>query len=253
MSQQAEATAPPSERCVVRRAAAEPAHQALRRLHRRPRAGPRHPPRLVLRAARPLGLRQDHDVADGGGARDPDVGHDHARRAGHHGRQALPAARQHGLPELCALPAPRHLRERRVRAAPPQVQRRRAAGRRDARPGRARGATTQEAGPALRWSAAAGGARPGPDQQAGGAAPRRAARRARPQAASRDADRDQADPDRGRPHVRARHPRPGGGHDHGRHGRGDEQGHHRAAGRARPSSTRIRAARSSPTSWASPT
>ena len=119
--------------------------------------------------------------------------------------------------------------------------------------GRARGAGAQEAGPALRRPAAAGRAGAGADQQARGAAARRAARRARPQAAARDADRAQADPDRGRAHVHPRHPRPGGGHDHGRHGRGDERGRDRADGRARPSSTRTRAARSSRTSSASPT
>ena len=54
-------------------------------------------------------------------------------------------------------------------------------------------------------------------------------------------------------HLRARHPRPGGGHDHGRHHRGDERGRDRADGRARASSTRTRARRSSPTSSASPT
>ena len=232
MSQQAEATAPPATDAVVRRTAVEPAHQEVRRLHRRPGPGSRHTPRLVLRPARPLGLRQDDDAADGGGTRGPHLGDDHARRSGHHRHQALPAAGQHGLPELRAVPAPGHLRERRLRAASTEVQGRRATGRRDAGPGRARGTAAQEAGSALGWPAAAGRAGPGPDQQARGAPARRAARRARPQAAARDADRAQADPDRGGPHVRARHPRPGGGHDHGRHGRGDEQGHHRADGRA---------------------
>ena len=56
----------------------------------------------------------------------------------HHLRQALPAAGEHRLPELRALPAPRHLRERRLRPAPPQDQ---GASTtqvpRDARPGRA--------------------------------------------------------------------------------------------------------------------
>ena len=91
----------------------------------------------------------------------------------------------------------------------------------------------KQAGPALRWPAAAGRAGPGADQPARGAAARRAARRPRPQAAPADADRAQADPDRGRPHLRPRHPRPGGGHDDGRHHRGDERGRHRADGCAR--------------------
>ena len=180
--------------------------------------------RVVLRPARPVGLRQDHDAADGRGAGDADVGHDPARRARHHLRQALPAAGQHRLPELRAVPAPRHLRERRLRAASPQ--------------GAATSTTRstemlelveldqpgpQEAGPALRWPAAAGRAGAGADQPARGAAARRAARRPRPQAAPSDADRAEADPDRGRPDVHPRHPRPGGGHDDGRHHRGDER------------------------------
>ena len=62
------------------------------------------------------------------GLETPTDGHDHAGRRGHHLRQALPAPGQHGLPELRALPAPRHLRERRLRPAAAQGQ-----GRRDAR------------------------------------------------------------------------------------------------------------------------
>ena len=71
----------------------------------------------------------------------------------------------------------------------------------------------------------------------GGAAARRAARRARPQAAPADADRAQADPDRGRPHVRPRHARPGGGHDDGRHHRGHERAAGSSSWATRPSST----------------
>ena len=59
------------------------------------------------------------------GLETPTLGHDHAGRQGHHLRQAVPASGQHRLPELRALPAPRHLRERRLRAAPPQAGRRR--------------------------------------------------------------------------------------------------------------------------------
>ena len=51
------------------------------------------------------------------------------RRPGHQPAQALQAPGQHGLPELRAVPAPRHLRERRVRAAPPRRQGRQEAGR----------------------------------------------------------------------------------------------------------------------------
>ena len=157
------------------------------------------------------------------GLEEPTRGHDPPRRPGHHAPQAVPAAGQHGLPELRAVPAPGRLRERRVRPAPARRQGRPAAGRRGARPRPARAPRTPQAVPALRRPAAAHRARPGDRQPAARAAARRAARRARPQAAPPDADRAQADPDRGRHHVRARHARPGGGHDDGRHGRRDER------------------------------
>ena len=172
---------------------------------------------------------------------------------GHHLGEALPASGEHRLPELCAVPAPRHLRERRLRPAATQEQGCRPAGARHARARRARVAGSQAADAALGWPAAAGCARPGADQPARGAAARRAARRPRPEAAPVDADRDQADPDRGRAHVRARHARPGGGHDDGRHDRGDEPRRDRADGRSRPSSTTTRRRPSWPTSSASPT
>ena len=54
------------------------------------------------------------------GLETPTSGTHHAGRQGHHLRQAVQAAGEHGVPELRAVPAPRHLRERRLRAAPPQ-------------------------------------------------------------------------------------------------------------------------------------
>src|SRR5581483_4585158 len=139
------------------------------------------------------------------------------------------AAGQHRLPELRALPAPGHLRERSLRAAQARDQGRQAPGRADAGPGGARPPGQAQAGPALRRPAAAGRGGQGADQPAAGAAARRAARRAGPQAAPADADRAQADPDRGRPHLRARDARSGGGDDHGRHHRRDELRADRAA------------------------
>ena len=52
------------------------------------------------------------------GLEEPTAGQRAARRAGHHPAAAVQAAGQHGVPELRALPAPGHLRERRVRPAP---------------------------------------------------------------------------------------------------------------------------------------
>ena len=187
------------------------------------------------------------------GLEEPTSGTITHRRAGHQPAQALQAAGEHRLPELRAVPAPRHLRERRVRPAPPRRQGRQEAGRGHARAGRAGQLRQAPPAAALRRPAAAGRPRPRADQPAAGAAARRAARRARPQAPPADADRAQADPDRGRHHVRARDPRPGGGHDDGRHHRGHEQGRHRADGRARRAVRRPRHRPSSRTSWASPT
>ena len=56
------------------------------------------------------------------GLEEPTDGHDPHRRRRRHRRQAVQAAGQHRLPELRAVPAPRHLRERRVRAAPARQQ-----------------------------------------------------------------------------------------------------------------------------------
>ena len=98
---------------------------------------------------------------------------------------------------------------------------------------RAAGLRQAQADPDLGRPGAAGRARAGPHQPAGGAPPRRAAGRPRPQAAQADAGRAQAHPAGGRDHVHLRDPRPGGGDDdvgpHRRH----EQGPVRAAGRSR--------------------
>ena len=229
-------------------------HQALRVVHRGRRPRPRRPGGLVLRPARPVRLRQDDDAAHGRRAwrsrrpvRSTWASHDISYA------KAVPAAGQHRVPELRPLPAPRRLRERRVRAAPAGVQGGAPGGRARARARRAAAPGPAQARPALRRPAAAHRARPRHRQPAEGAAPRRAARRAGPQAAPPDADRAQADPDRGRHHLHPRHPRPGGGHDHGRHGRGDERraGSSSSARRWRSTSGRTRS--SSRTSSASPT
>ena len=118
------------------------------------------------------------------------------------------------------------------------------AGRRDARPRRARAAGRPLPVPALRRPAAAGRPRPGARDRAEGAAPRRAAlgaRREGPPAAARG---DPADPDRRRHHDAVRDPRPGGGAGARRSGRRDVGRPARAdrrAGRAlRPPGDRLR-------------
>ena len=69
-----------------------------------------------------LRLREDHHPADDRRVRAADVGPDRAERRGRHVAAAVQAARQHGLPELRPVPAPRHLREHRVRPAPLERQ-----------------------------------------------------------------------------------------------------------------------------------
>ena len=78
---------------------------------------------LVLRAARAVRLRQDDDAADGRRPRAAHERHDLDRRARRDRDPGAPAARQHGLPELRAVPAPDGRGERRVRAAPDAARR----------------------------------------------------------------------------------------------------------------------------------
>ena len=97
--------------------------------------------------------------------------------------------------------------------------------------------TASAAGAALRRPAPA--RRPGARhrQPAGGAAARRAARRARSQAPPGDAIRAQAHPGRGRHHLPLRHPRPGGSADDERPHRDLQSRPHRADRHARRRST----------------
>ena len=178
--------------------AAQP-DQGVRGVHGRGRPRPRRPDRVVLRAARPVGVRQDHDAADG-------------RRVSRRRRPARSGWRARTSPTPSptggrSTPCSRTTRCSRTSTSSRTSPSARAAARRagvddevhaDARAGRAGQPGPQEAGPALRWPAAARRAGPGPDQQARGAAARRAAGRPRPQAAPADADRAQAHPDRGR-------------------------------------------------------
>ena len=152
---------------------------------------------------------------------------------GRHVAAAVPAARQHRLPELRPVPAPDDLGERRVRPPPDGRQ-----GLRDQEPRhghaqarRAAGLREAQADPDLGRPGAAGRARARAHQPARRAPPRRAAGRPRPQAAQADAGRAQAHPAGGRDHVHLRDPRPGGGDDDVQSDRRHEQGSLRAAGR----------------------
>ena len=201
------------------------------------RRGRPHRPRgrgfRVLQPPRSLRLRQDDHAADDRRLRTADVRTDRAPRRGRDVAATVPAERQHGLPELRALPAPDDLRERRVRPAPQgrQGQRGEEPGPGDARPRRAPGLRVAQADPDLGRPGAARRARPGADQPAGGPAPGRTARSARSQAAQADAGRAQADPAGGRDHLHLRDPRPGRGDDDVRSDRRHEPRPLRAARR----------------------
>ena len=108
-------------------------------------ASPRDPRGRVLLAPGAVRLRQDHDPADDRRLRAADGRPDPPRRPRHHDGAARAAAREHGVPELRAVPAPHGVRERRVRPPPPQD-----AGRRGPPPGRRR-----------RWSSSASAATTG--------------------------------------------------------------------------------------------
>ena len=168
------------------------------------------------------------------GFEQPTAGQDPAGRHGRDRHPAAPAQRQHGVPELRAVPVPERVRQRGVRPAPPQpVQGRdRQAGRRGAGPGaddRVRQAAPRHA---VRRPAAAGGAGPGARAEPRGAAARRAARRAGRQAAAVPQGRAEGAAGAGRHHVPLRHARPGGSADHVRPAGGDERRQDRADRRA---------------------
>ena len=230
--------------------------EGLRRPHGGRRPDARDPALELLRAARPVRLRQDHVAADDRRLRGPDRRPRRARRRRRHRRPALQARRQHGLPELRAVPAPRRGAQRRVRAraqAGPQGRGPPAGG------GGARPRPPAGARPRARPSQLSGGqqqrvalARALVNSPARAAA-RRAARRARPQAPQAAADRARPHPARGRRHVRPRDARPGGGHVDGRRHRGHEPRAHRADGHRRRSSTSAPARSSSRTSSGSRT
>ena len=165
----------------------------------------------------PVGLRQDHHPAADRRLRAADLRPDPARRRGRVRRAAAPAQRQHGVPELRAVPVPR----------PSSTTWRSGCGTREwARPTCKRRVDEAldlvemtvvrqaAAGPAIRRAAAAGRAGPRAGAQPGRAAARRAARRARREAAPLAQDRAEGAAGARRHHLPLRHPRPGGGADH---------------------------------------
>ena len=76
---------------------------------------------VVLRAARPLGLRQDDHAPAGRRARGADRGSGADRRQGRHQHEAAPAAREHRVPGYALFPHMTGARECGVRPAPTGV------------------------------------------------------------------------------------------------------------------------------------
>ena len=150
----------------------------------------------VLHDARPVRMRQDHDPAHDRRVRGAVRRHRPARRRGRDRPAALPAADEHGLPELRPVPAPERRAQRGVRPrTPARLEGRGApAGGGGARARRPRARGEAQAAPAVRRAAAARRPRARARESAGRAAARRAAGRARPQAAQAAADRAQAHP-----------------------------------------------------------
>ena len=92
--------------------------EAVRRRHGRGRHRPGDARCGVLLDAGPVRLRQDDDAADDRRLRAADQRPDPAGRRGHGVHAAAQAQREHGVPELRAVPAPDRAGQRRVRAAP---------------------------------------------------------------------------------------------------------------------------------------
>ncbi len=90
----------------------------LRRLDRAGAAGPGHRPRRAVRAAGRLRLRQDDAAADAGRVHRTRRGAHHAGWAGHHRAAAAPAAGEHDVPVLRAVPAHERSGQYRLRPAP---------------------------------------------------------------------------------------------------------------------------------------
>ena len=92
--------------------------QELRHVRRRRRPRPTVPSGSFFALLGPSGCGKTTTLRMVAGLEDAHRGTILLGGRGHHRRQAVPAAGQHGVPELRAVPAPDDLRERRVRAAP---------------------------------------------------------------------------------------------------------------------------------------
>jgi ABC-type spermidine/putrescine transport system permease subunit II len=90
--------------------------QGLWRRGRRSRRELRHRARQPRHLARPLGLRQDDDAPPDRRPRDGDGRPHPDRRPRRHRHRRDRAQRQHGVPELCAVPAHERARQCRLRA-----------------------------------------------------------------------------------------------------------------------------------------
>ncbi len=179
------------------------------------RAVARHLSGRVLRAARSVGLRQDHAVAPDRRLRAAECRPHPARRRRPRAGAAASASGQHDVPELCAVPASHRRGQRRLR---PQAgglaeARNRRARRRHAGAGQARKFRPAQAARAVRRPAPARGAGAFAGQAPARAAARRADGGARQEAARRDAVRADGAAAPARADFHHRHPRPERSHD----------------------------------------
>ncbi len=90
--------------------------QGIRRGRRGRGLQPRCGRRRVRQFPGPVGMRQDHHLANGRRVRAADLGHHPTGRQGRHLRQAQRAKHRHGVPVLRAVPQHDRLRQHRLRA-----------------------------------------------------------------------------------------------------------------------------------------
>src|SRR5262245_60201806 len=192
---------------------------------------PRDPRQGFRGSGGPFGLRQDYNLADGGGTRIHHIRRCFDRRYGGEQSAAHGSRHRHGIPELRALPAHDRLRQHGFRPEDAQIRAHRdryarAGGGRDPRNPEFAEANTAAA---VRRTAPARRPRPGHCAPSAGVFVRRAALQSRRETPRPDAGRAQEAAHTAQHDGDLRDPRPGGGDDAWR-SRGGDAGRSRAAG-----------------------
>ena len=213
--------------------------QVVRLDARHPRRRHRDRRRRVLRAGRPVGLRQVDAAADDRRPRGDHRRRDRDRRQGRQPRAAEGARHRDGVPELRALSAHDGARQHVVRAEAREAHAggHRAARRAGGRHPRPRALPRPLSAAAFGRPAAARGDGPRDRARPAGVPVRRAAVEPRREAARADAHRDQGAAPAAEDDVDLRDARPDRGDDDGRPDRRDARRHRRADRRSAASST----------------